>query len=61
MIAMPSKLLSKARKHPSPRKLSERIEQKAVIFKQYAQSGELTTLPGAIQLKSIPIRLPIDS
>ena len=50
----------KARKHLSSKKLSERIEQKAVIFKQYAQSGELTTLPGAIQLiKSIPIRLPI--
>ena len=50
----------KARKHLSSKKLSERIEQKAIIFKQYAQSGELTTLPGAIQLiKSIPIRLPI--
>ena len=42
------------------KKLSERIKQKAAIFEQYAQSGELTTLPGAIQLvKSIPIRLPI--
>ena len=32
--------------------LSERIKQKAAIFEQYAQSGELTTLPGAIQLKT---------
>jgi beta-phosphoglucomutase len=50
----------KAHKHLSSKKLTERIAQKAAVFEQYATSGQLTTLPGAIQLiKSIPIRLPV--
>ena len=50
----------KAHKRLSSKKLAERIAQKATVFEQYANRGEILTLPGAIQLiKSIPIRLPI--
>jgi HAD superfamily hydrolase (TIGR01509 family) len=50
----------KAHKHLSSKKLAERISQKATLFEHYATSGEISPLPGAIQLiKSIPIRLPV--
>lgn len=50
----------KNHKHLSSKKIKQLIIEKSTIFERYAKDGEISTLPGAIQLiKSIPIRLPI--
>ncbi|OUX37030.1 MAG: hypothetical protein CBE26_04190 [Kiritimatiellaceae bacterium TMED266] len=50
----------KAHKRLSSKKLNELIEQKAIIFEDYASTGKLTPFPGVIELiKSIPVRVPV--
>ncbi|QBG49254.1 HAD family phosphatase [Verrucomicrobia bacterium S94] len=48
------------RKKVSSRDIKHLIKQKAEVFQHYIHSGEVTPLPGAVELiKSIPVRLPL--
>jgi HAD superfamily hydrolase (TIGR01509 family) len=48
------------KKKADSKKIAALIEQKAAVFQKYILDGDVSPLPGAVELiKSIPVRLPV--